>query len=444
MTEERASGDQDGTGPGGGAAATRAARAAAAAVTAVAVVTAEALAGDDPLLAGGVPYALGLAALVLAAGRWPRAALLASVQTVVAFRGAGLSDVGWIWPASAAYFLVAAGDPAVRGVARTRLAALVRRMPDGLVLAVAVGVGQVVFAANWELYVAGLTGRDVVAELGAETLWLALVLAAATAWRNGRNWRREEAAGRARAARERAAEARRRAEEERLRIARELHDVVAHTLTVVGVQLRVAVEALEDEPEEARAALKTAQEVRATAVADLRSLVGVLRGSGADPGAMELAPERGLDGVGDLVERVRAAGLDAAVETEGDPAGVPAPVALAVYRIVQESLTNAVRHSGGTRVEVRLRYGSEAVRVEIADDGPAGPGPRPGGTDGDRGEGPGGGGARGGEHGFSGHEGGGHGVAGMRERVSVLGGEFASGPGERGGYTVRAVIPVPS
>ncbi|MFF9343652.1 MULTISPECIES: sensor histidine kinase [unclassified Streptomyces] len=424
MTEERSGPARDRTGPAEGPAITRAARAAAAAVTAVAVVTAEAVAGDGPLLTGIVPYALGLAALVLAAGRWPRAALLVSVQTVIAFRAAGLSDVGWLWPATAAYFLVAAGDRPARGAVSGRFGALLRRVPDGPAFAVGAGVFQVAFAADWELFVAGMSGRAVVAELGAETLWLALVLAAATAWRNGRNWRREEAAGREREAREREAEARRRAEAERLQIARELHDVVAHTLTVVGVQLRVAVEALEDEPEEARAALKTAQEVRATAVTDLRSLVGVLRGPGQDAagGGMALAPERGLDGVGELVERVRAAGLDADVETAGDPAGVPAPVALAVYRIVQESLTNAVRHSGGTRVDVRLRYDAEAVRVEIADDGPAKPGGRPAGPS----------------------EGGGHGVSGMRERVSVLGGEFAVGPGERGGYTVRAVIPVPS
>lgn len=420
VSEERFRGERSGG--------TGAVRAAAAAVTAVAVVTAEALAGDGPLLVGAVPYALGLAVLVLAAGRWPRAALLASVQTVIAFRGAGMSDVGWIWPASAAYFLVAAGDGAgaVRDEAGKRFGPLLRRVPRGLPFAVAVGVFQVLFAANWERYVAGLGGREVVAELGAETLWLALVLAAATAWRNGRNWRREEAAGRERAARERAAEARRRAEAERLRIARELHDVVAHTLTVVGVQLRVAVEALDDEPAEARAALRTAQEVRASAVADLRALIGVLRDPGEDPGGMELAPGRGLDGVADLVEGVRAAGLRAAVETEGDPAGVPAPVALAVYRIVQESLTNAVRHSGGTRVDVRLRYGPEAVRVEIADDG-TGIGVGAGAGAGEGGAG-----------------GGGHGVAGMRERVSVLGGEFAFGPGEHGGHTVRAVIPVPS
>ncbi|MGW6245081.1 sensor histidine kinase [Streptomyces roseolus] len=435
MSEERAprGGRSGGAGAGGGPAATRAAgavRVAAAAVTAVAVVTAEALAGEGPLLVGAVPYALGLAALVLAAGRWPRAALLASVQTVIAFRSAGMSDVGWIWPASAAYFLVAAGDGAVRDEAGKRLGPLSRRVPRGLPFAVAVGVLQVVFAANWERYVAGLDGREAVAALGAEALWLALALAAATAWRNGRNWRREEAAGRERAARERAAEARRRAEAERLRIARELHDVVAHTLTVVGVQLRVAVEALDDEPAEARAALRTAQEVRATAVADLRALIGVLRDPGEEPGAMELAPGRGLEGVGDLVEGVRAAGLQAAVETEGDPAGVPAPVALAVYRIVQESLTNAVRHSGGTRVDVRLRYGSDAVRVEIADDG--------------TGTGTGTGAGAGGEDGARARAGGGHGVAGMRERVSVLGGEFASGPGEHGGHTVRAVIPVPS
>ncbi|WP_258308556.1 sensor histidine kinase [Streptomyces sp. NWU339] len=388
-------------------------------VTVVALVTAEALVGKGPTFGGTLPLVTGLAVALLAGGRWPRAALLVSVGSVIAFRAAGLSDTGWIWPASAAYFLVAAGSRSSRDRGRAGAG----RTAAGPAFAVAVGLLQVAFAANWELFVAGTAGREAVAELGAESLWLALVLAAATACRNWVGWRGEVAAGLERAARERELEGRRRAEAERLQIARELHDVVAHTLTVVGVQLRVAVEALEDEPVEARAALETAQEVRATAVADLRSLLGVLR----DPGergtggpAMELAPERGLDGVGELVARVRAAGLAADVETAGDPAAVPAPVALAVYRIVQESLTNAVRHSGGTRVAVRLGYGAEQVSVEVVDDGP--------GEAGDGGE------AAGGS---------GHGVDGMRERVSVLGGEFAAGPEKEGGYAVRALIPVP-
>ncbi|MGW1013301.1 sensor histidine kinase [Streptomyces termitum] len=403
----------------------RAVRAAAAGATAVAVVTAEALAGGSPLLIGALPAALALAGLLAAAGRRPLAVLLASVQTVIALRAAGLTDTGWLWPASAAYVLLAVADRPARRTGAGRLGALRERLPSGPVLAAAVGAFQVAFAANWELFVTGLPGREVVAGLGAETLWLALVLAAATALRNGRNWRREEALGRERAAREREAEARRRAEAERLRIARELHDVVAHTLTVVGLHLRVAAEALDDEPAEARAALRTAQEVRASAVADLRSLVGVLR-TPDGPGTADLAPGRGLEGIGDLVEGVRAAGLAAAVESSGDPARVPAPVSLAVYRIVQESLTNAVRHSGGTRVDVRIRCGAETVHVEITDDGRG-----PGGT-GTEGTGP-----------ASAAEGSGHGVGGMRERVSVLGGEFTAGPGRNGGYAVRAVLPVP-
>ncbi|MFD7299061.1 sensor histidine kinase [Streptomyces sp. NPDC059897] len=385
-----------------------------AAATAVAVLTGEALAGSGPTVAGTAPLAAGLALALLAGWRWPLAALLVSVQMVIACRAADLFDAGWIWPASAAYFVVAASERPVRGRLR-------RLMSSGPALAVAVGVFQVAFAANWQLFVAGAETREVVAGLGAETLWLGLVLAAATAYRNWRRWRAELSAGLERKARERELTARGRAEAERLRIARELHDVVAHTLTVVGVQLRVAVEAMEDSPEEARDALDTAQRVRTTAVNDLRALLGVLRDpSDAAGPAMQLAPERGLEGIGDLLAQTRAAGLETGIEIFGNPEAVPAPVALAVHRIVQESLTNAIRHSGGGRVDVTLRCGPDVVDVLVRDDGSGG----------------------------APHASAGYGVRGMRERVSALGGTFSAGPAApddgRGGYSVRAVIPVPS
>jgi signal transduction histidine kinase len=242
-------------------------------------------------------------------------------------------------------------------------------------------------AAVWEP-----TGAQRLTEVGAETLWLALIFAAARAYRNRQGWQAETAA--------------RLAHQERLLMARELHDVVAHTLTVVGVQLHVANEALEDSPDEAREALRVAQDVRAKAVADLRDFLDLLR-SGPS-----------LTPTGD-VRAVVALFNGAHLSIEGDENSVPAPVGLAVFRLVQEALTNAVKHAQADRIDVRLRYRSSQVDVDISDDG-RGPSRWTGGLP----NGP------------------GHGLAGMRERVAALGGTFHAGPGPQGGFQVSAVIPM--
>ncbi|WP_411070648.1 sensor histidine kinase [Streptomyces sp. cmx-4-25] len=366
--------------------------------TAVAVLADTARLGGRLEAAGTLSLALWLGLLLLGRRRWPLAVLLLSVQAVIVFRTSGLTEAGWVWPLSVAYATLAADDRPGR---------------PGLPWAAGVGLTELAFAATWETAAGGATPREALVSLGAETLWLAVLLATATAYRNRLRWRAELDERLLRAARERDLEAGRRIAEARLDIARELHDVVGHTLTVVGIQLRVAAEALHDSPEEARAALTTAQQVRIEAVRDLRALVHVLRA----PGEVPEDPAAGVPEVAVLVDRMRSAELDIRLETTGDLAAVPAPVSLAVHRIVQEALTNTVRHAGASRADVTVRYGGGRVEVSVTDDGRT-PAQTPGAT--------------------------GHGMRGMDERVRALGGDFSAGPHGRGdGWVVRAAIPVP-
>jgi signal transduction histidine kinase len=278
-------------------------------VTTVGVLTGTVLAGGEVSYAGAVPLAAFLGLALLARRRWPLTVLLVSVQAVIAFRSSGLTEVGWVWPVSAAYFTVVAGE---------------RRA--GLWWAVGVGLVELAFAASWDWAVVGGDPGRALAGVAAEGLWLAVVLAAAIASRNWYRWRAALAAGLRRLEYERELESRRRGAEERLRMAREVHDVVAHTLTVVGVQLRVVAEALDDSPAEAREALRSAQEVRAKAVADLRSLIGVLRGPGDQGSALAVpTPQLDLAALDDLLARARAGGLDVTLDTAGDMSGLPAP-----------------------------------------------------------------------------------------------------------------------
>ncbi|MFC0531812.1 sensor histidine kinase [Phytohabitans kaempferiae] len=356
----------------------------AAAVTLVGIPAGVAVGGGTVTAAGVGALAPALAVAVLLARRWPLAALLVSWATVVAHRTAGLVEVGWVWPASAAFAL-----------------AVVAGRAGWAYLVGAVGVA---FAANWEWSVAGHQPEWVAAHVGVEALWLAVVLAGATAYRDRRRWQEEAAARLRQAEHEREVDSARRRAEERVRVAREVHDVVAHTLAAVGVHLNVALDTIETEPAEARAALRLAQDVRGAAMADLKSLVGVLRDG--------TAPVAGLDGIDDLVRR---SGLAVTLDETGDRGGVPAPASRAAYRIVQEALTNSVRHGAATRADVVLRYGPRELTVAVTDNGAAA---------GDA--------VRGGE---------GHGILGMRERVAALGGTLTAGPAYGGGFTVRATIP---
>ncbi|MEU3643807.1 histidine kinase [Lentzea sp. NPDC034063] len=191
--------------------------------------------------------------------------------------------------------------------------------------------------------------------------------------------------------------------DERLRIARELHDVVAHNLSLIAVQAGNAAHVRS--PEHAYEALQVISETSRAALTEMRGLLGVLRSDA------ELAPSPGLGGLADLADRASLAGVRVTLDVRGD-AVVPEGVGLSVYRIVQEALTNVVKHAAPAACTVLVEVTPEAVRVDVADDGP---------------------GVR--ELGV------GHGLIGMRERVAVYGGTFSAGPGETGGFRVVAELP---
>jgi signal transduction histidine kinase len=215
---------------------------------------------------------------------------------------------------------------------------------------------------------------------------------------------------------EREDRARRAVTEERLRIARELHDVVAHSMSVIAVQSGVGHHVLDTQPEEARRALAAIETTSRAALTEMRRLLGVLRQEGEPHAA--LAPAPGLDDLPSLIEQVREAGLDVTLSMLGDVPEVSAPVDLTTYRIVQEALTNILKH-GGPRAQVRITYSDQEVYVEVLDDGRARTS-RPAAARSDLG----------------------HGLIGMRERVAVFGGRLSAGARPGGGYRVAAHLPL--
>jgi signal transduction histidine kinase len=209
--------------------------------------------------------------------------------------------------------------------------------------------------------------------------------------------------------RERDEQARSAVAEERARIARELHDEIAHAMSVIAVQADAAEGALAHDPALVERPLLAIRDTARGALADMRRVLGGLRG-GDDA---ELAPEPGLERIGALIEQARAAGLDVDLRVEGEPAPLPASLDLAAYRVLQEGLTNVRKHAAAQHVEVVVRYSRDAVAVEVVDDG----------------DGTGGGG------------GSGRGLAGLRERITLLGGEFVAGP-RSNGFALRVTLPL--
>jgi signal transduction histidine kinase len=222
---------------------------------------------------------------------------------------------------------------------------------------------------------------------------------------------------RAETVRQRAAEAQRQADEERLRIARELHDVLAHNISLMSVQSGVALHLMDERPEQARVALEAIRHASKEALGELRHVLAVLRGDESAPRA-----PGGLDGLDALVARAWTAGLRVQVERTGEPRPVPAAVDLAAFRIVQEAVTNTLRHAGpgATTSVVRLGYGPDALTVQVDDDGRAPAATLPGTGDGT-----------------------GSGLVGMRDRAATLGGELHAGPRAGGGFRVEARLPLP-
>ena len=217
----------------------------------------------------------------------------------------------------------------------------------------------------------------------------------------------------ARAEREREERARDAVVEERARIARELHDVVGHSVSVMTVQASGVRRLLRPDQHREREALLVVEQTGREALAEMRRMVGVLRRPEEAPA---LAPQPSLDHLDRLVEQAREAGLPVELRVEGDTVQLPAGVDLTAYRLVQEGLTNAIKHSRATRAEVLVHYRDGQIELVVSDDGPGGGG-------GDRG---------------------GHGLVGMRERVSVYGGDLEAGPRPEGGYRLRARLPLAS
>jgi len=211
-------------------------------------------------------------------------------------------------------------------------------------------------------------------------------------------------------------EARRRASEERLRIAQELHDVLAHNISLINVQAGVALHLMDEQPEQARTALTAIREASKDALGELRSVLEILRQSGEAP---PRSPTAGLDDLLRLVAGAEAAGLDVRTDVRPLPRPLPPGVDLAAYRIVQEALTNVTRHARARSATVRIAYDEGAVVVEVVDDGVGSAGVTP-------------------------SIGGGNGIPGMRERAAALGGDLSAEPAPGGGFLVRATLPVPA
>jgi len=232
------------------------------------------------------------------------------------------------------------------------------------------------------------------------------VLSVGVAWvlgdtiRARRTWQRQEREESRRLA----------AAEEQARIARELHDVVAHSVSVMVVQAAAANDVFESRPDEARKALGSIEETGRAALAELRRLLGVVR----TPAADALAPQPGLAALDELVARVRTAGLQVELSVDGELSGLPAGLDLSAYRIVQEALTNTLKHAAASHAEVGVRRTSERLELEITDDGV----------------------------GNANGEVRGRGLVGMHERASLLGGEVVAGPLPGHGFRVLARLPL--
>ncbi|MEO3819616.1 sensor histidine kinase [Plantactinospora sp. B24E8] len=349
-------------------------------LVAAAVVTDNAAPGRAALAYG---FAVGLGALLLCARRWPVPALLVTALGIVAYYMLDLPPIGLAAPAAAVLYRAAERGRAVA-------AAVV-----GAVL-LAVSVGARLVEGDDVSIVVGF-------DLGSEAALILAVIALGDAVRNRRSLRAELARQAAVADEERRREAARQVEAERLRIAREVHDTLGHTMSVVTLQSAVAEEALADSrPDRARDALAAIRSAGGSAMAELRATLGTLR---RDPGTREPAP--GLDQLATLVDGVRHSGLAVELRVTGDVDTLPTVVGTTAYRVVQEALTNTLRHAGATRVEVTVRVTGAELSLEVVDDGrgaravPPGPDGPPGTA--------------------------GQGLRGMAERVTLLGGTVEAG-----------------
>jgi signal transduction histidine kinase len=337
-----------------------------------------------------VAYALMVAAVgALAARRvWPLATLAVTVGLSLVYLAAGY-PLGpfFLAPAIAMYSL------AVRWPVRASLAAL--------------AVATVALLAGHTAEYLRLSGGEILAQVTGDAPWAAGWLG--VPWAIGTL----VGLGREQARREREEEARRRAYEERLRVARDVHDVVGHGLAVINMQAGIALHVIGKRPDQAETALEAIKATSKDALDELRATLAVFRRP--DEAGAPRRPSPGLDQLESLTTDMADSGLPVKLLVSGEPARLPGAVDLAAYRIVQESLTNTLRHAGHATATVRVTYEGDTLDLEVTDDG--------------RGHDP---------HG-NGH--GGHGITGMRERAAAVGGTLEAGPGEAGGYRVHARLP---
>jgi signal transduction histidine kinase len=305
------------------------------------------------------------------------------------------------------------GEPSDQAPLEGFLAALVAFYSVGAhcerrraLLAGAIGGGTIILAD----LAGGLLGSGGSADVGG---WIALAIA----WLAGRVLSRGRIEARGlrerarRLEREREEQARLAVAEERMRIARELHDAIAHSVSVMVVQAAAAQQVLPHSPDRATDALVAIQDTGRQAVVELRRMLGILRAQGESP---SLAPEPGVAALEDLVAQVREVGLPVALTVEGEAKPLSSGVDRSAYRIVQEALTNTLKHAGPATAEVTLRYREGALEIDVLEDGL-------GATDG---------------------RGGGFGLAGMRERATLYGGALESGPRPGRGYALHASLPL--
>jgi signal transduction histidine kinase len=372
------------------------------AVLAVAVVAVNVVAvgvSREPSARPPDPLAYALATsygvLLLARRRWPLGVLLWSAALLLAYYTIGYPGLTPAFPLGVALYTAA-----LAGYVRWGLVITAFFMLAG---AFVTGVRE------------GSPPAQVFAGFLPQASLLVTLLLLGEAVRSHRAWQVEVGERLARAEAEREREAARRVEQERLRIARELHDVMAHTISVITVQAGVAADVLVDAPGKAREALATIRAASREAMGELRATVGVLRGG--DGRRAPLAPAPGLGQLEGLMETARRGGVRVETVVAGEPRPLPPAVDLTAYRIVQESLTNVVRHAGATTATVTIGYRPDAVVLEVCDDG------------------------RGAAETVA-AEPGGYGLVGMAERVAAIDGRLEAGPRPAGGFRVRALLPL--
>ena len=362
---------------------------------------------------GLIPVIVALAVPIVFRRQYPTAAFAAAVAVgavqVVAFRGPSTADVSVL---ILLYSLA---------VSRPR-----RASAPGLAICV---LGAAVATVRWRVAGDGTFWQVLLAMgLVSTPALLTWLTADSVRWRRGYYAALEEKTRRLE--RERDALAQVAAAAERARIARELHDIVAHHVSVMVVQADGAAFALENSPDKTREALGAISGTGRQALAEMRRLLGMLRSPSAGPLGPELAPVPGTSQLSLLLEQTRAAGIPVTFSQEGTPvAGQADGADLAVYRVVQESLTNVRRHGGpGASAAVTIRYAADGVTVSVTDDG-RGAAAQPPGSDQASADG-------------AAADSTGHGLHGMRDRVELYGGTLAAGPRPGGGYQVTATLPL--